>query len=73
MMIEVKVNPKARLNKVEEDGAGGYIVWTTAAPDKGQANDAVVRALAKHLGVSRSDITLKRGATSRRKVFEIPG
>lgn len=71
-MIAVKVNPKARINRVEPDSTGGYIVWTTAAPDKGQANDAVARALADFLGIPKSTIVLKRGATSRRKVFEIP-
>lgn len=70
-LVSVKVNPKARLNRVEDDGEGGYTVWTTAAPDKGQANEAVVKALADHLGISRSSLTLKRGATSRRKLFEI--
>lgn len=69
--VNVKVNPKARLNRVEDDGAGGFTVWTTAAPDKGQANDAVVNALADHLGISKSSVRLKRGATSRKKVFVI--
>ncbi len=73
LLVNVKVNPKARINRVEEDGAGGYTVWTTAAPDKGQANDAVARALAAHLGISRSSIVLKRGATSRKKVFDVAG
>lgn len=69
--IQVKVNPKARVNKVAEDGAGGYIVWTTTAPDKGKATEAVARALAEHLGVPRRCVVLKSGELSRHKVFEI--
>lgn len=71
-IVPVKANPKARLNKVEEDGRGGFIVWTTAPPDKGAANDAVARLLAKHLHLRPSEVRLHRGATSRNKLFEIP-
>jgi uncharacterized protein len=69
--VEVKVHPKARHEKIEPDGAGGYRVWTTAPPDKGAANDAVTRMLAKHLGIAPSRVTLVRGAASRSKLFEI--
>lgn len=71
MMIEVKANPKARLEKVEQRADGGYTVWTTAPPDKGAANDAVTRLLAKHLGVAPSRLILRRGGTSRNKLFEL--
>lgn len=67
----MKVNPKARLNKVEEDDAGGYVVWTTAPPDKGAANEAVAKLLSGYLGVRASAVVLRRGGTSRRKVFEV--
>lgn len=70
-LVNVKVNPKARINKVEDDGEGGYIIWTTEPPDKGAANRAVTKALARHLGISRSSVALVRGETSRRKLFEI--
>lgn len=69
--IKVKVNPKARLNKVHEESDGSYTVWTTAPPDKGAANDSVLRALADHLGLPRRMLSLKTGATSRQKLFEI--
>lgn len=69
--LNVKVNPKAKLNKVSQDDAGNLTVWTTAAPDKGQANEAVIKALAEFLKIPKSKITLKRGGTSRQKVFEI--
>lgn len=71
-LVNVKVHPKARLNKVEKDDAGGYKVWTTAAPDRGEANAAVAAALADFLGCARGAVVLRRGATSRNKVFEVP-
>lgn len=69
--INVKVNPKAKLNKVSEDQEGDITVWTTAAPDKGQANEAVIKLLAEFLKIPKSKIILKRGGTARKKVFEI--
>lgn len=71
-LINVKVHPKARQNKVQDNGDGNYTVWTSAAPDKGEANAAVAKALADYLGVAKSSVVLKRGGTSRNKVFEIP-
>lgn len=70
--IAVKVTPKAKHDRIEPDGSGGFKVWTTAAPDKGAANGAVTRMLAKELGIAPGTITLRRGATARHKVFEIP-
>ena len=70
--IAVKVTPKARVEKIEKLADGSYRVWTFAAPDRGAANDATTRMLARELGVAPSTITLKRGAASRNKVFEVP-
>ena len=69
--VQVKAHPKARFEKVEEDGAGGLKVWTTAPPDKGAANEAVRKLVAKHFGISPARVTLRLGATSRNKVFDI--
>lgn len=69
-MIEVKVHPRARTEKIEARPTG-YEVWTPAAPDRGEANAAVTRLLARELGVAPSRITLRRGATSRNKLFQV--
>jgi len=69
-ILTVKVHPKARRNEVRES-EGAYTVWTTAAPDKGEANNAVRKLLADHFGCSQSKISLKRGAINRNKVFEL--
>lgn len=46
-------------------------VRVSAVPEKGRANVAVIKLLAKALGISKSDINLMSGLTSRHKVFEI--
>jgi uncharacterized protein YggU (UPF0235/DUF167 family) len=70
-IIKIKVHPSARVNKVVPDDSGGYTVWTTATAEKGKANDAVIKALAKHLSLAPSLITLVRGASSRQKQLAI--
>ena len=68
--IAVKVTPRARRNAV--DATGPILrVHVTAPPDKGKANDAVIRLLADALGVAKSRLTLIRGATARDKTFRL--
>ena len=70
--ISVKVHPKSRQEKVEQNGPNEFEVWTPAAPDKGAANAAVSKLLGKFLNIPPSLVRLKKGATSRVKVYEIP-
>lgn len=68
--IAVRVTPRASRNAVTlEDGR--IRVTVTTVPEDGKANAAVVKLLAKALGVARSRLVLIRGATSRDKVFRI--
>jgi uncharacterized protein len=52
---------------------GGVEVRVAAPAREGLATDAVRGALAAALRRPRSSVTLVRGATSRRKTFEIMG
>ena len=52
---------------IEEDGA--LRVRVTATATDGKANKAVVKLLAKHLGVAPSSIEIVRGHTSRDKLI----
>ena len=44
-----------------------------AAPSEGEANEALIRLIAKALGVPRRDVALTAGATSRIKRLVISG
>ncbi len=46
-------------------------VAVSAAPVDGEANDAVVAALADAFGVRKSAVTILRGQTGRRKTVRI--
>lgn len=55
------------------DGLAHLKVRVRAAPDKGAANAAVLKLLAKSLGVPKSALALVSGQTSRVKVARIAG
>ena len=76
--ITVKLTPGARQNKVigwEEDlfGERTLKIQVTAIPEKGKANKAMITLLSKHWKISKSSITVVRGATSRVKILEVEG
>ena len=54
------------------DGREELEVRVAEAPTDGAANDAVIRLLAKALGISRSELSIISGATSRHKRVAIP-
>ena len=68
--LAVRVTPKASRNAVERDGAA-LRVYVTTVPEGGKATAAVVKLLAKALGVPKSRLELVRGETSRDKVFRV--
>ncbi len=71
MRIFVKVKPRAREEKIEKIDNEHFIIAVKEVPDKGLANKAVIKALAKYLAISKTQVTLISGASSRRKVIEI--
>ena len=68
--ISVRVTPRASRNAVLLDGEA-LRVTVTVVPEDGKANAAVIKLLAKALGVAKSRLVLVRGATSRDKLFRI--
>ncbi len=76
--MALKVTPKAaanRLTGLAADADGGLVlkVSVTAPADKGKANAAVVKLLAKEWGVAKSDMEVTQGAASRTKTLLIRG
>lgn len=68
--ISVRVTPKASRNRVVVE-EGQVRVYVTTVPEGGKANAAVVKLLAKAVGVPKSRLELIRGQTSRDKVFRV--
>lgn len=77
MKLRIRATPNARLSEVigwEDDPLAGRIlrVRVAAPPAEGKANAALRDFLAKSLGLSKSQVRLEKGDTSRFKTFEIP-
>lgn len=70
MIVNIRVIPRARVQKIVVDG-DTLRVYTNAVPSDGAANTAVIKMLAKHFDVPKSHISIIRGATSHDKVIEI--
>jgi len=78
LRVSLKVTPKAaadRVAGVAADAEGGRVlkVTVTAPPDKGKANAAVVRLLAKEWGLAKSDLAIVQGTAARNKTLLIRG
>ena len=71
--LPVQAQPKARKNGLVGTHDGRLKVAVTQAPEKGKANDALVKILASVLGLRRSQIEIISGATSSKKTFLITG
>lgn len=75
--LAVRVTPRSAKPGVRgwragADGREELEIHVAEAPTDGAANDAVVRLLAKALGVSRSELAIISGQTSRHKRVAIP-
>jgi len=71
--IAVRLQPKASQNEITGEKGGVIQIRVTAPPVDGKANDALIKFVAKKLGIARSEITLVRGERGREKLLEIRG
>lgn len=71
-VLTLRVTPKASRNAVKMPEDDGPIrVYVTAVPEAGKANQAVLKLLAKALGVPKSRLEIMQGATGRDKRVRI--
>ena len=71
--LELLVQPRASRTRVMGEHAGRLKVQLAAPPVDGEANAALLRFVARRLGVPPRDVTLVRGATSRSKWIAVQG
>jgi len=70
--LEVRVSPGASADGITLPASGGVLAMrTTAPPEDGKANDAVLRLLAKALDRPVSTLELVRGVASRNKLIRL--
>ena len=76
--LHVRLTPKGGRDAIDgvehlADGRAVLKARVRAAPSEGEANDALIRMIAKRLGVPPRDVTLSAGATARVKRLTIAG
>lgn len=72
--FQVRVTPRASSNRIVVDISTDppiVRVYVTTVPERGRANAAVIKLLAKALGVPKSTIEVVRGETGRLKMLRI--
>jgi uncharacterized protein YggU (UPF0235/DUF167 family) len=74
--LAVKLTPGASADRIDgwEVDAGGRPVLkirVRARPVEGEANEALVKLVARALGVPKSAVSVQRGGQSRTKILEI--
>ena len=68
--IRVKVKPNSGTEELSQEG-DSFIVKVKEPPKEGKANQAVIKLLAEHFGVSQSQVRILSGLKSRSKVIKI--
>jgi uncharacterized protein YggU (UPF0235/DUF167 family) len=70
--FRVYVKPESPEDKLVLEG-GDLVFYTSEPPVRGRANAALVRYLARLLGVSRVDVEIVRGLRERTKIIVVRG
>jgi len=73
VIIAVKVVPGSSRDRVVGVLGDQLKIATSAAAEKGKANAAIARTLAKVLGLSVKDVQLESGQTNPQKRFRLMG
>lgn len=71
MKIELNVKTKQRFSKVEMRDDGAVNVFVKSSPIENKANLEIVRLLSKYYSIPKSNIFIKTGRRSKRKIVEI--
>ena len=73
LILPVRAQPGAKRNCMVGEHGGALKVAVQAPPEDGKANDAITDLLRKSFGISKQQIELLSGHTSRDKKFLITG
>jgi uncharacterized protein (TIGR00251 family) len=78
IVLTVRLTPRAARDGVDgigrlSDGRDVVLARVRAVPEKGGANEALVRVIAESFGVAKSAVEIAGGATGRLKQVRIAG
>ena len=78
VLVSVRLQPKSSRDAIDgivtlSDGSRSLKARVRALPGKGEANKALIKLLAKTLGLARADLEIAAGAKDRNKTVRIAG
>lgn len=71
--VAIRLQPRSSRDQVLGERDGAIAIKLQAPPVDGEANAALLRFVARRLGVPPRDVSLVRGATSRSKWIAVQG
>ena len=71
MKISVKVKPKSKQQKIEQNPEGVWIIHLKSPPIDGKANQELIKVIADKFKVKKSQVIIKAGLSSHNKIIEI--
>ncbi|MCL4361511.1 DUF167 domain-containing protein [Candidatus Dependentiae bacterium] len=71
IILDIKVMPNASKQDVILDKSGKIKCYVRSKPEKGKANEELIKYLSKTLGIKQSDITIVSGHTNPLKKIKI--
>lgn len=73
MILGVKISTNARRNEILRLEGTHLVIKIKGVPEKGKVNENLIEFLAKTLKISKSQIRIMAGETSRLKKLDIQG
>ena len=71
MKIKIRVVPNSKKESIQQIDSTTYKIKVREKAIEGRANEAVLRLIAKHVGISMADVKIVHGFKSREKVISI--
>ena len=71
MKIKIRVVPNSKKESIQQIDSTAYRIKVRDKAMDGRANEAVLRLIAKHAGVSMADVRIIHGLRSREKIIGI--
>ena len=71
-VIEVQVKPNSKQQSIAREEDGVFVVHLKSPPVDGKANQELITLLAKQFNIPKSQVIIKSGLSSKKKLVELP-
>ncbi len=71
-IIKVKTVPGSSKDSIQLREEGSLTIHVSAPPEKGKANNKLVGLISKWIGISKNEVMIVKGETSREKLIQLP-